>query len=88
MRIEVDKRFVKDFDVLPKYAQKAVTRIIDEIEEASTLFDVSHCVKLQGYKDLYRIRTGDYRVVLSLLICGNTVTLLRVLPRGQVYKKL
>ena len=88
MKLEADKRFQKDFEALPKYVQKSVVKVIDEIERAATLFDVRHCAKLQGYKDLYRIRTGDYRITLSLLVYGDTVILLRVLPRSQIYKNL
>ena len=87
MTVEFNKRFLKDFKVLPEYAQKAVKDIYKQISRTTTLFDVPDCKKLQGSNNLYRIRFGDYRLILLLYISGTTVEFRRVLSRGQVYKK-
>ena len=87
MIVEFNKRFLKDFKVLPEHAQKAIKEIFIQLSEVSTLFDISNCKKLQGDNNLYRIRFGDYRLILLLYISGNTVEFRRVLSRGQVYKK-
>ena len=87
MIVEINKRFLKDFKILPEYAQKAVKEIYIQISEVSTLFDISNCKKLQGDNNLYRIRFGDYRLILLLYLSGDTVEFRRVLSRGQVYKK-
>ncbi|MFI5163682.1 MAG: type II toxin-antitoxin system RelE/ParE family toxin [Bacteroidia bacterium] len=39
---------------------------------------------MEGYKDFFRIRIGDYRI--GLLIHGNSVDVLRVLNRKDIYK--
>ncbi len=44
-----------------------------------------HVKKLQGYKDLYRLRVGDYRVVFQWE--GLDVTVIRVLTRQDFGKK-
>ncbi|MCL1941942.1 MAG: hypothetical protein FWF54_00085 [Candidatus Azobacteroides sp.] len=87
MNIEFDKRFAKDFKVLPTHVQRAVLMIIDEIKAAKKLFDVKNCIKMRESENLHRIRTEDYRIILILYLCGETVEFIRVLSRGQVYKK-
>ena len=46
--------------------------------------DGKHVKKLKGYKDLYRLRIGDYRAVFELQ--ADTVTVLRILTR-QIFGK-
>jgi Cytotoxic translational repressor of toxin-antitoxin stability system len=87
MIVEFNKRFLKDFKVLPEYAQKAIKEFYIQISEVLTLFDISNCKKLHGDNNLYRIRFGDYRLILLLYISGDTVEFRRVLSRGQIYKK-
>ena len=87
MIVEFNKCFVKDFKVLPEYAQKAVNEIHSQITETSALHNIPNCIKLQGSDNLYRVRLGDYRLILLLYISGDTVEFRRVLSRGQAYKK-
>lgn len=47
--------------------------------------DGKHVKKLQGYKDLYRLRIGDYRAVFEWR--GEAVTIIRVLTRQDFGKK-
>lgn len=42
--------------------------------------------KLRGYKDLWRIRVGDYRVVYIIDDDHKTVSVTRVAHRGDVYE--
>ena len=47
--------------------------------------DGKHVKKMQGYKDLYRLRIGDYRAVFQFT--GEDVTVIRVLTRQDFGKK-
>ncbi len=47
--------------------------------------DGKHIKKLKGYKDIYRLRIGDYRVVFEWK--SNTVTVVRLLTRQDFGKK-
>jgi len=47
--------------------------------------DGKHIKKLKGYKDLYRLRIGDYRAVFEWK--SNTVTVVRLLTRQDFGKK-
>ena len=87
MKIQYSTQFAKDARKLPQHIKTAVKEIVIQLENAPTLFEIRDCKPLEGVKNGYRIRCGDYRITLSLIIQDDTVMLLRVLPRGQVYKK-
>mgnify|MGYP001565939655 FL=1 len=53
--------------------------------ENNPLPDSKHIKKLKGYKDLYRLRIGDYRAVFEWK--GEDVTIIRVLTRQDFGKK-
>jgi mRNA interferase RelE/StbE len=44
------------------------------------------CKKLKGYKDHWRIRIGDYRVIYILDDSAKTVTITHVAHRREVYE--
>jgi mRNA-degrading endonuclease RelE of RelBE toxin-antitoxin system len=87
MIIEISKAFVKDSEVLPKRIKLVLYDLIKEIEGDSikSPFDIKDCSKMKGYDNLYKIRRGIYRITLEYN--GESITLKRVLPRGQIYKK-
>ncbi|MEW6162574.1 MAG: type II toxin-antitoxin system RelE/ParE family toxin [Nitrospirota bacterium] len=53
--------------------------------ENNPLPDGKHIKKLKGYKNLYRLRIGDYRVVFEWK--GESVTIIRVLTKQDFGKK-
>ena len=87
MKVQYSIQFAKDARKLPQHIKSAVKELVVHIEDAQTLFEIRDCKPLEGVKNGYRIRRGDYRITLSLIVQDDTVMLLRILPRGQVYKK-
>ncbi len=85
MNLEISKAFVKDVEILPGQTKRMILSVIEEIQAARTLYDLTDCKKLQGVEDLYRIRMGNYRITFEYL--ASSVILKRVLPRGKIYKK-
>lgn len=45
----------------------------------------STCKKLKGFKDLYRIRVGDYRIIYSVQDSILTVEVLKIGDRKDIY---
>jgi mRNA interferase RelE/StbE len=45
------------------------------------------CKKLKGYKDQWRIRIGDYRVVYTIDSPTKTVTITHIAHRREVYER-
>jgi len=46
--------------------------------------DKKHVKKLKGYKELYRLRVGDYRVVFRII--ANTVEIIDVITKQDFQK--
>jgi len=46
------------------------------------------CGKLKGEEDLYRIRSGDYRIIYTVKNKEVTILVLRIAHRKEAYKRL
>jgi len=67
-------------------SDRLVARLMPKIEGLSANQRPSGCRKLRGYKDLWRIRVGDYRVVYIIDDDHKTVSVTRVAHRREVYE--
>jgi mRNA interferase RelE/StbE len=85
MKVEFRKSFEKDLsklrdeDLLVK-----VKSVIEEIETAESLLDVSNIKKLKTDGNYYRIRVGNYRI--GFIEDEGTITFTRVLHRKEMYR--
>ncbi|MCL2605154.1 MAG: type II toxin-antitoxin system RelE/ParE family toxin [Defluviitaleaceae bacterium] len=70
-----------------KRAAKAINRINNpfkqNIKEAIENLPSGDIKKLQGYKNAYRLRIGDYRILFDM---NGKIEITDVLPRGAAYK--
>ena len=70
-----------------KRAAKAISRISNpfkqNIKEAIERLPAGDVKKLQGYKNAYRLRVGDYRILFNM---KEGIEITDVLPRGAAYK--
>jgi mRNA-degrading endonuclease RelE of RelBE toxin-antitoxin system len=51
---------------------------------AGSLRDITHVKPMKGYPGRYRVRIGNYRIGIE--VQGNTVEMMRVLPRRDFYR--
>ena len=79
MRIEYEKGAVKYIEAQDRPTKQRLKKAIEKLPDG----DVR---KLQGYKNDYRLRVGDLRVLFS--VNDDIITVKGVLPRGQAYKRL
>ena len=86
MKIEYNERFLKDLKKLKKVPiyQQLKVYCFEELLTYESLSLIQGLKKIQGYKNYYRIRFGDYRIGLKKE--GDTIHLMRVLHRKDVYK--
>ena len=63
---------------------KRVRAVIEDVEQAQSLSQISNLKKLKGHANYYRIRIGDYRV--GIMIAEDTVIFVRFLNRKDIYK--
>jgi len=70
-----------------KRAAKAISKISNpfkqNIKEAIEKLPAGDVKKLQGYKNAYRLRVGDYRVLFDM---DGYIEITDVLSRGSAYK--
>lgn len=70
----------KNFSKLEKDIQRRIIKKLESIEESSNPFLFAD--KIQGSKELFRIRAGDYRIIFRPEKDG-TLVLLVVLKVGE-----
>ena len=76
------KSAVKELHKLPN---KEVTRIAIVIENLSTNPRPTGCKKLKGYANLWRVRSGNYRVIYSIEDQILVVEILEIVNRQDAY---
>jgi len=74
-----DLRQIRDTSILERLQE-----IIHEIETAANIQDLKNLKKLSSESRHYRLRLGNYR--LGLIIGTDTVTLVRILHRKDIYR--
>ena len=74
--------------VYSKQAAKAISKISNpfkkNIKEAIEMIPAGDVKKLQGYRNAYRLRVGDYRILYDV---NGKIEITDILPRGSAYKK-
>ena len=85
MEVRADVRFDRDLKRIRNASLLSrVEQVVEDLEAASTISEVSGMVRLTARGNLYRIRVGDYRVGLE--VEGDLVTLLRFAHRSEIYR--
>lgn len=79
IRIEYEKEAAKHIQEQDKPTRLRLKAAIEKLPDG----DVK---RLQGYKNDYRLRVGDLRVIYS--VDDDIIIIKDVLPRGQAYKRL
>jgi mRNA interferase RelE/StbE len=82
--VEISESAEKFLERIPK---KDRLRIIEKIDTLANDPMPSGCIKLQGQKpSLYRMRSGDYRVVYSIKKDLLVVLVVEIGNRREVYR--
>lgn len=89
MNVEYSKEFKKSVQKLSGKMLDSVRRVVAEIKSSESLKDITDCKKLVGYRNVYRIRIGDYRAFFTfhIEIVNDTVFFRYLVPRGEAYGK-
>ena len=85
MNVEYSKDFKKSVKKLSGKMRDTVHRVVAEVKSAESLKDITDCKKLLGYRNIYRIRIGDYRAFFTfhIAIINDTVFFRYLVPRGE-----
>ncbi len=81
--IEIKRQALKEIELLP---EKVQIQIIDKIDVLKIDPRPSGSLKLQGSKDRWRIRVGNYRILYTIHDETKIVYIYRALHRKEVYR--
>ena len=89
MNVEYSKDFEKSVKKLSGKKLDSIRRVITEVKTAENIKDITDCKKLVGYRNVYRIRIGDYRAFFTfhIEIVNDTVFFRYLVSRGEAYAK-
>ena len=89
MNVDYSKDFKKSVKKLSGKMLDSVRRVVEEVKNAESLKDITDCKKLVGYRNVYRIRIGDYRAFFTfhIEIINDTIIFRYFVPRGEAYDK-
>ncbi|GEM_PF-118621 len=87
MEVEYSKSFAKEVRKLSGKELQSVREMIKMVKEAELINDLTDCKKLTGYKNIYRLRVGDYRAFFYVEIINDTIYFQYFVSRGEAYKK-
>lgn len=82
-RVLTTKRVEKQFDAMPQQLVNRVKQHIETLREDPRPFGVK---KLRGYTNTYRVRVGNHRIIYTIDDLAQTITLLTIDDRKDVYR--
>ena len=86
MRVLLTKSFAKDLRKHKKNQEllSQVQLIIENVEQAEAVSELTNLKQLKTEGRYFRIRTGDYRI--GITIEDDQITFIRVLHRKEMYR--
>lgn len=80
--VELKPSARKELESLP---DAVLARVVRRIESLATDPRPAGCKKLKGYKDHWRVRIGDWRVVYIIDDTAKLASVTRIAHRREVY---
>ena len=80
--VELKSSARKELESLPN---TVLARVVRKIESLAQGPRPAGCKKLRGYKDQWRVRVGDWRVVYIIDDTARLVSVTRIAHRREVY---
>ena len=81
--VEVKPAARKELEALP---DSVLARVLRKMETLRQTPRPAGCKKLKGYKDQWRVRVGDWRVVYIIDDAAKLVSIARIGHRREVYE--
>ena len=82
--VEVKPPARKELEALPS---SVLARVVKKVESLGDAPRPTGCKKLRGYKDQWRVRVGDWRVVYIIDDEAKLVSITRIAHRREVYER-
>ena len=77
MKLIPTKEFIKTVSrITDKISKKRLDELTLQLEAAQSLSEISHVIPLKGTSGLFRITTGDFRLLIKQIKNGDIIILL------------
>ena len=80
--IEFSKKAYKDIKILSKEQRKIIEKI-KELKSVSMIVRKGDTKKLKSFKNVYRLRVGNFRVIYSIL--NEIILIIRIIDRKNLF---
>lgn len=85
MKAEFLKQFYKDLNKITLQSTlDDIIASVKNVEEAASMREIKNFKRLKGYKNVYRIKVGDYRI--GVFIENDVVEFARIVHRKDIYR--
>jgi len=81
--VEVKPSARKELESLP---DNVLARVLQKMNSLRTAPRPAGCKKLKGYRDQWRVRVGDWRVVYIIVDAAKLISITRIAHRREVYE--
>ncbi|HEX4810040.1 MAG TPA: type II toxin-antitoxin system RelE/ParE family toxin [Bryobacteraceae bacterium] len=81
--VEIKPPARKELEALP---DRVLARVVRKLESLAQTPRPPGCKKLKGYKDQWRVRVGEWRVVYLIDDVAKLVSITRIAHRREVYE--
>jgi mRNA interferase RelE/StbE len=82
--VEVKPSARKELEALP---DNLLARVLQKMDSLRSAPRPAGCKKLKGYKDQWRVRVGNWRVVYIIDDVAKLVSIARIAHRREVYER-
>ena len=82
--VEVKPSARKELEALP---DNVLARVLQKMDSLRSAPRPAGCKKLKGYKDQWRVRVGDWRVVYIIDDAAKLISITRIAHRREVYER-
>jgi mRNA interferase RelE/StbE len=82
--VQVKPSARKELEALP---DNVLARVVQRLESLCHAPRPTGCKKLKGYKDQWRVRVGDWRVVYIIDDAAKLISVTRIAHRREVYER-
>lgn len=83
MKVEITKQAKRDLKKLSQKIRDRIEELLERLKQGKYDFR-----KLTAHDNEWKIRAGDYRVIIEINKENDTIFVRRVLPGKDVYKRL
>lgn len=85
MKAEFLKQFYKDLNKITLQSTlDDIIASVKNVEEAASMREIKNFKRLKGYKNVYRIKVGDYRI--GVFIENDVLEFARIVHRKDIYR--